>query len=235
MQDDRLSVTATHAGTATCLDGLSPCLAAGTDAPRTSEMLRRAREGDQAAWGMLYQQYRGTLRSTAERSLPRSVRGSTDGEDVVQDVFLRVSRHLRHLDVPHEGAFLAYLRRAVINKVVDEVRRSARVPARVSMPPNVVSGGKSPLQDMIGREQLSSYRAALIRLGPREREILKLRVDQGLPYHEVARQLGIATPDAARVAGARALRHLAAFVRTAAASARDRNVTSPKTTAAPLE
>ena len=178
---------------------------------------RLARDCDESVWHSLFQQYRAALRCTAERSLPRGVRGSTDGEDVVQDVFLRMCVRLPHLEFAHAGAFYAYLRRAVIHKVLDEVRRCARAPARVAMPSEIASDAGSPLDKTIDHEEGTLYRAALLQLAPRDRSVLELRLEYGFSYKDIAVRLDIASSDAARMTAIRALRRLKSIIDTRSA------------------
>jgi RNA polymerase sigma factor (sigma-70 family) len=206
------------------MPGTQPVEGTSADAPARSGLTgettrinpaspsRLARACDESVWQTLFQQYRAALRCTAERSLPRSVRGSTDGEDVVQDVFLRTCIRLQHLEFAHAGAFYAYLRRAVIHKVLDEVRRCARVPASVPMPCEIASDAESPLEKTIDHEQGTLYRAALLQLAPRDRSVLELRLEYGFSYKDIAVRLGIASSAAARMVSIRALRRLKSII-----------------------
>jgi RNA polymerase sigma-70 factor (ECF subfamily) len=178
----------------------------------TTDLLRLARDGDQAAWQRLFEKYRGGLRGAAARKLPREVRRWADADDIVQDVFMSAARLLPNLQFQHAGAFLAYLRRALVNRILDEVRRCVRKPATVSLPLDVASRDHSPLHTAIVRQETARYESALLRLPSRDRAILTLRLQHGLSYQTIALELGMPSPDAVRVASARALRRLIGLI-----------------------
>src|SRR5262245_37075093 len=178
----------------------------------TTDLLRLARDGDQAAWQTLFEKYRGGLRGAAARKLPREVRQWADADDIVQDVFMSAARLLPSLNFQHGGAFLAYLRRALVNRILDEVRRCIRKPATVSLPVEVASHDHSPLHTAIVRQETARYESALLQLPSRDRAILTLRLQRGLSYQTIALQLGMPSPDAVRVASARALRRVLVLI-----------------------
>jgi len=179
-----------------------------------------ALDRDDAVWQTLFQQYKGALRCTAERGLPRSVRGSTDGEDVVQDVFLRMFGRLSRVEFAHAGAVYAYLRRAVIHQVLDEVRKCARRPASLPMTSEIASDVGSPLEEAIDHEEGTLYRDALEQLPSRDRTVLELRLENGLSYKDIALRLGMASPDAARMSAFRAMRRLKSLLQMPSISRR---------------
>jgi len=61
----------------------------------------------------------------------------------------------------------------------------------------------------MGREVFNKYEAALVALDPLEREAVIARIELGLSYQEIAALVEKPTPDAARMAVARALQRLA--------------------------
>ena len=67
----------------------------------------------------------------------------------------------------------------------------------------------SPLEKAIGLETFERYEGALARLSADEQEAIIGRVELGNTYDELAANLGKASPDAARMAVARALIRLA--------------------------
>lgn len=199
-------------------DPVSPCSAAAasgrpsaTGAPleSTVDLLLRARGGDQHAWDALIRRHLRPLRRIAHQRLPSTVRGMADTDDLVQDALVRALRHVHQRDFGHRGALLAYLRRAVINRVLDELRRSTRAPAILALTGDFAQRGPSPLDRIVGREQALRYRRAIARLKPRDRRVIALRMEAGLPYQDIAVRLGMSSADAARVAANRALWRLA--------------------------
>jgi RNA polymerase sigma-70 factor (ECF subfamily) len=177
----------------------------------TVDLLSRAQRGDEGAWEALVARHRRVLRRVAHGRLPSCARGMTDTEDVVQDAFMRAVTHLPRFEFRHQGSLLAYLRRIVINRIVDEVRRAARTPVATPLIDEHADHGRSPLDRAIGRERAARYRRALLRLRERDRRVIRLRLERGLAFGEIASELGMASGDAARVAAGRALVRLARF------------------------
>jgi len=136
------------------------------------------------------------------------MRSRTDTDDAVQDVLVRSMKHLRHLECRDCGALLAYLPRAVINRVVDEIRRYRREHEVI---PLTGVAGRQLVRRSNGSsgEKAANYRAALMRSGVRDRRTIVLRVHLGLTYQDIAVRLHMPSPDAARVASMRALTRLA--------------------------
>jgi RNA polymerase sigma-70 factor (ECF subfamily) len=169
-------------------------------------LVARARAGDAAALEELCSRYLPRLRRWAHGRLPMWARsGAVDTFDLVQDTMAQVVRHLPSFEPRHEGAFQAYLRQALLNRVRDEIRRSRRCPPADPLDTSKPSNGASPLEEAIGEEALERYEAALQRLKPVDREAIILRIEMGLPYDEVAAALGKPSAAAAHMTVSRAL------------------------------
>jgi RNA polymerase sigma-70 factor (ECF subfamily) len=178
-------------------------------AESSSQLLLRAKEGDEQALGLLYQRCLTPLRQWARGRLPQWARGLTDTDDLVQDTLLRSLRGVEAFDPRHSGAFLAYLRQGILNRMRDEIRRVRRLPEAESAVGDVPDARPSPIEEAIGRESLERYDAALLRLKTNDREVILARLEMGLSYQQIAQSLGRPSPDAARVAVSRALLRLA--------------------------
>jgi len=174
----------------------------------TVELLSRARAGDADAVDQLFQRTLPALRRWARGRLPAGARGALDTQDLVQDTLLKALRHLDRFESRHDGAFQAYLRQAVLNRITDEVRRVARRPAPASVDEGLPSGEASPLDIAIGRQGVARYEAALRQLRPADREAIIGRLELQHEYEELAVILGKPTANAARVAVTRALERL---------------------------
>lgn len=178
--------------------------------PTTIELLRRAQAGDRAAVDCLLERYRPRLRRWASGRLPRYARELLDTDDLIQETFMRTAGRLETFEARGEGAFAAYLRQVLRNRIADELRRLERRPAaRTSFDEERADDRASPLEEAIGREAVGSYERGLERLDAGEREAIVLRIELGLAWAEVAEALGKPSADAARVAVNRALVRLA--------------------------
>jgi len=174
----------------------------------TIELVVRAREGDRLAVEALLQRSIPSLRRFAHGRLPAAARGSLDTGDLVQETVLHVLRRLDTFEPRHVGAMQAYLRQSVINRIRDEVRRIGRHPTPVDLPDDLASEIPSPLEEAVRAEAYDRYRAVLVQLSPRDREMVVARIEAQWNLGEIAQRFNMRTVDGARMAVTRALRRL---------------------------
>jgi len=172
------------------------------------ELLARARAGDEGALNDLCARYLPRLQKWAHGRLPSYARGALDTHDIVQDTLSQVVQRLGSFEPRHDGAFQAFLRTALLNRIRDQIRWAQRRPTDV-VPCVRGSVDPSPFEQAVGTEAVERYEAALERLKPPDREAIIARIELGLPYAEVASALGKPTIAAAHVAVSRALVKLA--------------------------
>jgi len=183
---------------------------------RWTDVTDLVRAGDARALDRLFSRYLVPLRRFAHGRLPAASRDMLDTNDLVQDTLVASLKHIDAFQPQREGALLAYLRQAVVNRVRDEARRKARRPMAATLDDNLEGGDASPLDVAIGREAADRYETALQRLKPEEREVLIARVELGMSFDEVAAATGRPSGDAARKAVSRALLRLAEEMRDVA-------------------
>ena len=174
----------------------------------TLSLLARAQSGDAQALDELFGRYVPLLRRWAAGRLPRRVRDLADTPDLVQETMLQVFKNIEGFQHRGEGAFHAYLRQAVMNRIRNEIRNAQRRPERVELDQGAPDDGVSPLEAAIGTEAIERSEGALPRLRDAERELVVARVELGLTYAEVAEAVGKSSPDAARMAVTRAIARL---------------------------
>ena len=92
----------------------------------TVSLLQRAQAGDQEALEVLMARYVPRMTRWASGRLPRWARDIAETSDLVQETLLKTLKHLDRFDVRGEGAFQAYLRQAIANRIAEEFRRHAR-------------------------------------------------------------------------------------------------------------
>ena len=148
-------------------------------------LIRRAQEGDAAAFEEILSRFEGKALSIA-LNLGAS---RADAEDIAQDAFLKLFRHIG----AYRGGrrFTAWFYRIVINAARDhlEKQRSASGSRQASgsetergrLEPR--SSGADPAAESERREQI---RRALLSLSVREREVVILKELHGLSTWEVA-------------------------------------------------
>jgi RNA polymerase sigma-70 factor, ECF subfamily len=176
----------------------------------TRDLLERARARDREALERLCDRYLPRLRRWAHGRVPRGARRHVDTDDVVQDTFVKTIGRLDGFELRGDGALLAYLRQAVLNRIRDAIRQAARRPAAAEDElAERAEPDPSPLEQVLGREAVARYEAALARLPEAQASAVVARVEMGLPWSEVAAVLDKPSADAARMVVSRALVHLA--------------------------
>jgi RNA polymerase sigma-70 factor (ECF subfamily) len=125
-----------------------------------------------------------------QRLLCRRGRSIDDAQDLIQESFLRLHIYSGETDVGQKEAFLV---RTALNLSIDQHRRqrvAAIVPFEWNAMPLV---DPYPTPDMIcaDRERLGHFRAGLLDLSPRQREVFYLNRVEGLSTTQVAQQLGL--------------------------------------------
>ncbi len=174
----------------------------------TASLLTKVRAGDEAARGRLVVRYLSLLRHWAHGRLPPRARGLADTEDLVQTTLIRALDHVETFEPRREGAFLAYLRKILLNEIRGAVRRANRGPDQEPLGAELPDARPSPLEAAIGAEAIVRYEAALAMLTEEQRQAVVLRIELGFTYKEVAEAMGGASEDAARMLVTRALAHL---------------------------
>jgi len=172
--------------------------------PTDAELVAAARDGQVRAFEQLLDRHQArVLRVLRFLGIP-----SQDREDVAQEVFVRVFRHLKGFRAGRE--FGAWLYRVTVNAAHDFRSRRGRL-ARGEAPWSEATDPEDPRpgpgESARGEELRRTLERALESLSERERTIFVLREIEGLGSREVARALGI-TAVTVRRHLSRARRHL---------------------------
>jgi RNA polymerase sigma factor (sigma-70 family) len=180
------------------------------DPESSLELIQRAQSGDEGALEILLARYRPRLQRWARGRLPHYAREMTDTDDLVQEAMVGTFKNFRAFDSRGDWALQAYLRRAVTNRIRDEMRRVASRPRREELDETAPAGNDaSPLETLLGKEVLTKYERALASLDEVEREAVIARLELGCSYDEVAALVDRPSADAARMMVSRALAKLA--------------------------
>lgn len=180
----------------------------------TRELLELARAGDDAALGRLLRRYMPALKRWAHGRLPAWAREMRDTDDLVQESVIQTLKQVAHFEPARDGAFHAFLRKVLHNRLIDEIRRVNPDRRHVLRSDHPIDA-PSPVEEVIGRQTLARYEQALDRLKPEEREAVVARIELGCTYAEIADSIGKSSPDAARMVVSRALVRLAREMRSA--------------------
>lgn len=175
----------------------------------TRDLLRSAKDGDEKALAELMGRYVPRLRRWASGRLPMHARSLLDTSDLVQETLLKVLQGLDRIEVRGPGAFQAFVRQAVLNRIRDELRWAKLRPGPEGVPETIADRASTPLEHAIGADVLDRYERALAALTDEERELLHLRIELDFDYDAIAGMTGRPSRDAARMAVQRALARLA--------------------------
>jgi len=141
-------------------------------------------EASEQSLRALYREYGGELYGFAVNHL--GDRGLA--EELVQDVFTRVWRHAEKFD-PERATFRTWLYGIARNAVIDFNRRRA---VRPSLAAHEVVTEPEDISDSIEQAVLRwQVSAALERLTPEHREVVRLAHFQGLTLREVSERTGL--------------------------------------------
>ena len=164
----------------------------GSDAQVSDLALVKAyRGGNEPAAGELVRRHGAAL----GRYLYSSGASAGDIDDLVQETFFRA---FRALDTWRgEAAFRSWLFRIGGNLRKDLYRKEGGRKV-VSIVETDAVDRADPEGQAIARDQATRIRDGITRLPRLQREVFLLRVQEGLPYEDIARDLGT-TPGAARV------------------------------------
>jgi RNA polymerase sigma factor (sigma-70 family) len=176
---------------------------------RTVELLERARTGDSSAIDALFRRCLPVLTRWARGRLPAHARDLKETQDLVQETLIDALRNLPRFEQRGDGALQAYLRQAVNNRIKDEIRRVRRRPTAVALVDQHADPAASPLEQVVGLENVERYESALQRLRSADRELVVARLEMQCSYEELAVYCSKPSANAARVAVIRAVYRLA--------------------------
>ena len=182
---------------------------AGDTPSSTTDLLRRAKDGDRGALESLAARYLPRLRRWASGRIPTRARNLFDTVDLVQETLLRTFEHLERVELRGPGGFEAYVRSALLNRIRDGIRWADRRSGPEEVPETLPDAGPSPLEMAIGADLAQRYERAFLTLSREDQHLLHLRVELDWNYEEIRVMTGRDTRDAVRMAVTRALRRLA--------------------------
>ncbi len=147
-----------------------------------SDAVRRAREGDEAAFEALYREHVGRVYAVCLRLAGDPVRA----QELVQDVFVRCWENLDGFR--GESAFGTWLHRLAVNEVLMTFRAERRRAAG----PLDEDGPDEPAANEPPPGLRMDLEAAVGALPPGARQVLVLHDIEGYEHAEIGRMMGIA-------------------------------------------
>jgi len=153
-------------------------------------LVRKARDGDYAAFEKLFDRHRVLVYRFAYQMTSRR----DDAEDIVQEAFVRAYQNLhRYRD---EAKFTTWLLRIVTNLCTDQVRMSQR---RLALEQQEAAGAldwmttgdiEDPIQNLEADRRRIALRKALNALPPHHKAVIVLRDIEEREYPDMAAILG---------------------------------------------
>ena len=184
----------------------------GSDS-ETMDLIVQIRAGSRGAWSQLVKRELPPLKRFAQGRLPAWARSTGDTQDIVQNVLMRALPRLSTWESQSRGALRAFLRKAVANQIVDEIRKARKRMGSPALLDTLPDSTLSPLARIIQDESVRKLREALAQLPESDRKLLAARFGSGYRYNEIATRLNRPSANAARVAVERAVERLAKIMR----------------------
>ncbi|MBD0372391.1 MAG: sigma-70 family RNA polymerase sigma factor [Pyrinomonadaceae bacterium] len=164
------------------------------------QLIERARSGDREAFGLLARRFERRVYSLALFY----TRNHGDAEDLSQEVWLKVYRHLESFR--GESSFYTWLRQITVNTFLNHRRSSIRHVGGEPQPLRLVeiesvdyedtvrlARGASMEDDLHRKMMVERVEAALTELTPQQRLIFILKHNEGMTYEEISAALNCST------------------------------------------
>ena len=156
-----------------------------------SDLIRRAREGDQAAFGRLVLAYQTPVYNLAYRMLGNA----GEAEEAAQEAFLRAYTHLGRYDP--ERSFRTWLLSITSHYCIDRLRRRRimwmPLEDELAVAGRMELAGQSPNPEtvMVQREREEQIQRMLAKLSPTDRAAVTLCYWYDYSYEEIANTLNL--------------------------------------------
>jgi len=156
------------------------------DKARLEELVNRGREGDLAALGSLYEMFKGPVFGLVYRY----AQNRATAEDLLQDVFLKVFSHMRH--VRDAATFPGWIFRIALNTAYSHLRQKRAQTEKVVSLGDMEGRIEEPGAEPVEKDLQGPLEEAIRALAPRLRSVFVLHDVQGYKHEEIARALGCA-------------------------------------------
>ena len=157
-------------------------------------IVERAQGGDKEAFRILFDRYNRRVYAVALGV----VKNPADANDVVQDAFVKVHKHIAKFE--GSSSFYTWLYRIAMNLSIDHVRRNAKrrhidYDDQVKRDPSRIEGDgtlmpstaeANPARNALRKELGEAIHDALQELPEHHRAVIVLREFEGLSYEEIA-------------------------------------------------
>jgi RNA polymerase sigma-70 factor (ECF subfamily) len=151
------------------------------------DVVRRAREGDHDAFGLIVETYRDRLFGLAIGIL----RDRSAAEDVVQEAFIKAYKNLKGFR--GDSSIYTWLYRIAVNTAHNHLRRVKRRTEVdfEEVAPIIEARGQNPAESTANAELGVAIDGAIKNLPPRQREVFMLHYFERMTHREIAEVLGV--------------------------------------------
>jgi len=145
------------------------------------KLIAAAQQGEQAAFGQIYDYYFPKVFGRVCSLVPRDA-----ADDVTQEIFISIARSLDSFS--GRSSFSTWLYRIVKRRVADFYRKRSRRVEKIPLEDVPEPAAENPFDSV--KDQIF-LREALRLLPESHREVILLRIADGLPFKEIAEHLDI--------------------------------------------
>lgn len=152
------------------------------------ELIVKAKNGDLTAFEEIYRLTSGFVFNVALRI----VRCQADAEDVTQEVFVKMHKHLSQFGF--QSSLKTWLYRITVNTAISHCRKNTGEAKIIAKYKNhlATEPASEPFANPIHKKDNETIVATLLaRLDPDQRTCIVLREMEGLAYHEIAEIMNI--------------------------------------------
>jgi len=127
------------------------------------------------------------------RVIQRYVRDAASVDDVFQEVSLKVLKRIDSVrdQLALRGWLFQLARNACLDYLRREDRRAQSGPEALAEQPAAGDIGRSPSDHLLSDERIVAVRRALAELPASQREVIRLRIEEGLDHEAISARLGI--------------------------------------------
>jgi len=159
-----------------------------------SELIKKAIEGDEAAYRNLLENYRGALYNL----LFKMVRNKEETEDLVQEAFMKAFKALPSFN--EEYAFSTWLYKIAINNCIDHMRKKKLKTYSINKPVQSKDGeldrefpdtSMSPDKSILSEERSNIIESAIDELPENYKTAIIMRHSEEKSYEEISQILNI--------------------------------------------
>lgn len=170
-----------------------------------AHLVARAQKGDLPAFEELVRKYQREIYHLA----CRLVHDPEEAKDMAQQTFLQAYIHIRGFR--HQAQFRTWLFRIAINQCYNFLKSKKKFGDPVDTQELNLAEEDNPQDGLMAAEDRKRLYAALERLPAKQRAVLTLKLERGLSYQEISRELG-GTAGAARVNYCQAVKALKKYL-----------------------